>query len=180
MAKPQLYHLLQLAAQRARKHADQAGVAAAGVTATQGGVLFVIEGSPGVSQRELARALGQQETAVPTMVSRLLAAGLVTRALRADNTRISSLHLSEKGTQALGKLRSGLDHINRHFEAALEPGDVDALAGALDDLGGDWMDGSQGDIDRSRTCPPDAGPLGGSAPSCVLPIFTVMSLRVAP
>ena len=131
MAKPRLYHLLQLAAQRARKHADQAGVAAAGVTAAQGGALFVIEGSPGVSQRELARALGQQESAVTTMVSRLLAAGLVTRALRADDTRISSLHLSEKGTQALGKLRSELDHINRHFEAALEPRDLDALARAL-------------------------------------------------
>lgn len=58
--RPRLYHMLQLAPQRMRKHADEAGIAIAGVSAAQGGAMFVIEAHPGISQRDLARALGSK------------------------------------------------------------------------------------------------------------------------
>jgi len=134
MARSRLYHLLQLAAQRARKHADEAGIAAAGVSAAQGGAMFVIAGAPGVSQRELARSLGQQESAVTTMVARLMAAGFVDRAPHAGEVRSWSLTLTDKGAQALERLRLELEEINRRFEAVLGADELDLLADALDRL----------------------------------------------
>ena len=134
MANSHVYHLLQVVAQQLRKQADEAGMAAAGVSAAQGAALFAIERSPGLSQREVAKALKQQESAVTTMVSRLLAAELITRTPRSEDPRTLSLDLTEKGRDALIRLRAELDVINRGIAEALSPDELQVLAPALERL----------------------------------------------
>ncbi|MDG2523065.1 MarR family transcriptional regulator [Caulobacter segnis] len=134
MEKSQVYHLLQTVAQQLRKQADEAGMAAAGVSAAQGAALFAIERSPGLSQREMAKALKQQESAVTTMVSRLMAAELITRAPRKEDPRILSLDLTDKGRAALDRLRAELDAINRAIEETLAPDELEMLGPALERL----------------------------------------------
>lgn len=129
--RPRLYHVLQLAAQRMRKHADEIGIDTAGVSAAQGGAMFVIEANPGISQRDLARALGQQESAVTTMISRLMAADLVSRSPRDNDPRIWALELTGNGKSALAKLRIELDRINRRIDSVLTPEERATLAEAL-------------------------------------------------
>jgi MarR family transcriptional regulator, organic hydroperoxide resistance regulator len=134
MEKSQVYHLLQTVAQQLRKQADEAGMAAAGVSAAQGAALFAIERSPGLSQREMAKALKQQESAVTTMVSRLMAADLITRAPRKEDPRVLSLDLTDKGRAALDRLRAELDAINRAIEETLNPDELEMLGPALERL----------------------------------------------
>lgn len=134
MEKSQVYHLLQTVAQQLRKQADEAGMAAAGVSAAQGAALFAIERSPGLSQREMAKALKQQESAVTTMVSRLMAAELITRAPRKEDPRVLSLDLTDKGRAALDRLRAELDAINRAIEETLDPDELEMLGPALERL----------------------------------------------
>lgn len=134
MEKSQVYHLLQTVAQQLRKQADEAGMAAAGVSAAQGAALFAIERSPGLSQREMAKALKQQESAVTTMVSRLMAADLITRAPRKEDPRVLSLDLTDKGRAALDRLRAELDAINRAIEETLDPDELEMLGPALERL----------------------------------------------
>ncbi|WP_269716691.1 MarR family winged helix-turn-helix transcriptional regulator [Caulobacter sp. NIBR2454] len=134
MANSHVYHLLQVVAQQLRKQADEAGMAAAGVSAAQGAALFAIERSPGLSQREVAKALKQQESAVTTMVSRLLAAELITRTPRSNDPRTLSLDLTDKGREALVRLRAELDEINRGIADALSPDELEVLAPALERL----------------------------------------------
>ncbi len=134
MEKSHVYHLLQTVAQQLRKQADEAGMAAAGVSAAQGAALFAIERSPGLSQREVAKALKQQESAVTTMVSRLLAAELITRTPRSDDPRTLSLNLTDKGRDALVRLRAELDAINQAIEQSLAPGELEMLGPALERL----------------------------------------------
>lgn len=124
-------YFLQLAAHRLRTHSDRKGIAVAGVTTAQAGALFVIAGKPGVTQREIARALRQQESAVNGMIARLLEARLVERKDSASDNRAWSLFLTRKGTKALKALRKVLNDINARLIGALGEDGVRDLAASL-------------------------------------------------
>ncbi|WP_369060308.1 hypothetical protein ABOZ73_02075 [Caulobacter sp. 73W] len=72
--------------------------------------------------------------AVTTMVSRLLAAELITRTPRSDDPRTLSLDLTDKGRSALVRLRAELDAINRTIEETLAPGEMEMLCPVLERL----------------------------------------------
>lgn len=131
MPEPRLYHLLQIAAHRLRKHGDALSIEAAGVSAAQAGAMFVIEASPGIPQRGVARALGQNESAVTTMVARLQAAGLITRTQDAEDSRIWRLDLTDAGRSALDRVRGVLDRINDRLGGVLDTEERLALADML-------------------------------------------------
>ena len=133
-SQPRLYYLLQFAAQRLRRLADEACLATAAVTATQGGVLYLIRETPGLSQRQLARALDQQDSAVVTMISRLLAAALIALAPRPDDARVSSLSLTDRGAAALAALEAEMDAFHEEIERRLSPDEREAVARALSKL----------------------------------------------
>src|SRR5882762_2539964 len=125
-----ILHLLQLAAHRLRTHSDRRGLETAGVTTAQAGALFVIAGQPGVTQREIAEALQQRESAVTAMIARLLEARLVERSSASDN-RAWSLHLTDKGANALAALRIELDQLNAKLGEALGEDGMQQLSAAL-------------------------------------------------
>ena len=129
--KKRLLHLLQLAAHRLKGHTDRLGLEAAGVTGAQSAVLFVIARQPGITQRGIADALKQQESAITAMTSRLLRAQLVRRTQSPDDGRAWRLHLTQKGEASLRQLRFALDETNRMLDNALGEDGVEALARGL-------------------------------------------------
>ena len=124
-------HLLQLAAHQVRTQVDRRGIAIAGVTMAQAGALFVIHGKPGATQREIAQALRQRESAVTGMIARLLQARLVERRNSAEDERAWSLFLTPKGSKALVELRKVLNETNAKLTEALGEDGLHQLAAAL-------------------------------------------------
>ncbi len=132
--KKYLYHQLQLAAARLRTQADRMGIAAAGVSAAQAGALMAIASHPGATQRAIAQALGQGESAFATMVQRLLAADLVRREDGLQDPRAWSLSLSQRGQAALTNLQQGLHAMNARIDQVLSAAEQASLTEALSRL----------------------------------------------
>lgn len=132
----QAYFNLQLAAGRLRTIADREGRAVAGITAAQAGAMYAIAARPGSSQRALAKALAQRESAITTMIERLVAAGFVERRLNASDGRAWEIYLTAHGRESLGRLDVVLGALNGMIDAAIGPDCVDAFVDALESLRG--------------------------------------------
>lgn len=130
-ANPHIYHLLQIAAHRLHNRADRQGVAVAGVTAARAGAMFVIAENPGTTQRGVAKALRQRESAVTTMVTRLVTAGLIRRQRSSEDPRAWSLYLTKKGETALREIKVELDRINKMLADAIGVRNIGVLATLL-------------------------------------------------
>lgn len=127
-----LYHRLQLAAHLARKHADRAVAAATGLTVAQVAVLNVVAAGQGVTQRDVAAALGINESAVTAMVRRLVDAEFLTRTAADGRTR--KLTLTGQGTSALAKSRRAFAPVNALLAGGLTGDEVRELAARLEEL----------------------------------------------
>jgi DNA-binding MarR family transcriptional regulator len=127
-----LYFRLNLAAHRLRVFADQRLLAAAGVTAAQAGVLLIVADADGpVRQRDLAQLLRQRESAVTTMVERLVAAGLLARERPPADGRAWVLVLTAAGERAVATVRAAADRLNDDAFAGLDARQRAAFAAAL-------------------------------------------------
>jgi DNA-binding MarR family transcriptional regulator len=106
-----------------------------GLSLMQAMLLHVIHEHPGIGVAELAR---MQQVRSPTMsgqVKALEAAGLVERAApMAHDRRRSGLHVSPAGHKALRQLRDRRHDWLSQRIARLTPGQMEALAGAIDAL----------------------------------------------
>ncbi|MFI5587815.1 MarR family winged helix-turn-helix transcriptional regulator [Amycolatopsis sp. NPDC051758] len=113
-----LFFLLQQAAHRLRVAADRRCLAAAGITTAQLGALFAIR-EGGLTQRELAARLGQRESAVTTMVTRLADAGLVGRSAHPREHRAVVLELTATGEDALVRVAPEIEEFNAQLREVL-------------------------------------------------------------
>lgn len=114
-----LFFLLQRAAHRLRTDADRRCLAAAGITTAQLGALFAVRDRPGLTQRDLARALGLRESAVTALVARLTTAGLVARQAHPREHRAVVLELTADGAAALRAAQPEIDRFNGELRALL-------------------------------------------------------------
>ncbi|MEU8634383.1 MarR family winged helix-turn-helix transcriptional regulator [Amycolatopsis sp. NPDC048633] len=113
-----LFFLLQQAAHRLRVAADRRCSAAAGITTAQLGALFAVrEGA--LTQRELAARLGQRESAVTAMVTRLVDAGLVGKSAHPREHRAVLLELTAAGEDALVRVAPEIEEFNAQLHAVL-------------------------------------------------------------
>jgi len=118
--RARLYHLLQTAAHRLKIRADRDSQAVAGLTAAQAAAMFVIQlEAGGTTQRRVAAQLKLQESAVTTMVGRLMEAGFVHRAPSQTDGRAWTVTLTDAGEAALAAFRIHLDAMNAQLSAAL-------------------------------------------------------------
>ncbi|GHI09453.1 MarR family transcriptional regulator [Streptomyces cellostaticus] len=118
-ADQRLFFLLQRAAHRLRTTADRRCLAAAGITTAQLGALYAVHDRPGLTQGELARALGLGEPAVTGLVRRLVTAGLLTRAAHPREHRAVVLELTDTGSTALDAARPEVDRFNTELRGLL-------------------------------------------------------------
>jgi len=117
--RERLYHLLQTAAHRLKTRADRDSQGAAGVTAAQAAVMFVIAREGGTTQRRVAEQLKLNESAVTGMVGRLMEAGFVSRTPSPTDGRAWTVTLTQAGTAALERFRGNLDLLNGELTTAL-------------------------------------------------------------
>lgn len=129
-----LFFLLQRAAHRLRTTADRRCLAAAGVTTAQLGALFAVQDRPGITQQELARALGLRESAVTALVGRLTAADLLLKRAHPREHRAVVLELTETGSAALCAARPEVDRFNAELRELLGDDGFLRTAGALQRL----------------------------------------------
>ena len=139
-----LYHRLQLAAHALAKHADRRMQEALGMSTAQVAVLSVVAGGGGVSQREVARALGINESAVTGMVGRLERLGCLARHRHAEDRRSHVLELTAAGRRALAASGRAFAPVNERIESVLTSAELEVVAGALARLSAAF-DGAHGD-----------------------------------
>jgi MarR family transcriptional regulator, organic hydroperoxide resistance regulator len=137
-----LYFHLQVTAARLRAEADRRCIEQAGITTAQAAALAVIHEQPGVSQRELARALRQTEPSITTLVRRLITAGLVDRNVDPSDGRARELVVTASGAAALRSVDSAFSVINQHIDDLLAGEEVRDVAAALRRLSATGIDGS--------------------------------------
>jgi DNA-binding MarR family transcriptional regulator len=135
VAARRAYFNLQIAAQRTRVRADELFAAAAGLTTAQAAALTLIAHDPGCTQRALATALRQRESAITAMVGRLVEAGLVERRVSESDRRSWQLWPTDAGQKALAGTGPAITQLNRRIAAALEGADLDTVLDALEALG---------------------------------------------
>jgi MarR family transcriptional regulator, organic hydroperoxide resistance regulator len=135
MADPdrRMYFLLQRAAHGLRTVADRRCLDAAGVTTAQLAALLVIATAPGCTQRHVAAELGQGESAITAMITRLTGAGLVSKQAHPTEHRAAALRTTAAGERALAAAKPSMDEFNAEIRDVLGPR-LDDVAAAVRDL----------------------------------------------
>ena len=129
-----LYHRLQLGAHAAQKYSDRTVREATGFTTAQLSVLTVVSTERPVTQRDVAGALGINESAVTAMVTRLEVRGCLRRTPHADDGRVWLLELTAAGRRALTAGRDAFTAVNEVIERSLTATEIAACADALERL----------------------------------------------
>ena len=126
-----LYFHLQRTAHLVQKQADQRLIAAANVTVAQAAILMVLDEHGGCSQKTLANHLGQNDSAITAMVTRLVRLGHIHKVRDDRDGRAVRLRLTSSGKAALAAARGPFDHINATIDACLSADETSDLADCL-------------------------------------------------
>ena len=129
-----LFHRIQLAAHRLKKSADRLLEHETSVTAAQASVLAIVESEGSVSQGVVATRLSLHESAVTTMVRRLLTAQYIERTIDPADRRSRQLAITPRGRDALASARDGFGAVNATIDRALTEADIERMADLLDRL----------------------------------------------
>ena len=130
-SKHKLYWRLQLDAHHLQKHADRELSNKANITTAQTGVLTVIANGSDVTQKDVALALGLNESAVTAMVKRLIALKYIRRRQCTHDRRTRILSLTDHGREIQRNVRPPFRKINQKIEQTLSQEEIDCLAGYL-------------------------------------------------
>lgn len=133
-AKLRLYWRIQLAAHHMQKYADRELSAAAKITTAQVGVLTVIANRKEINQRDVAVALGLNESAVTAMVRRLVALKYVDCRKSDTDGRVKILSLTPIGKDVQRMAKLPFKKINKVIESTLTDDEIEIVADCLSRL----------------------------------------------
>lgn len=133
-AELRLYWRIQLVAHHMQKYADRELVSAADITTAQIGVLTVILNRTEVNQKDVAQALGLNESAVTAMVKRLIALEYIEYRISEKDRRVKLLSLTRRGKAAQKSAKLPFKRINRKIEKTLTHDEIAAFAECADRL----------------------------------------------
>ncbi|MEO9470473.1 MarR family winged helix-turn-helix transcriptional regulator [Parasphingorhabdus sp.] len=133
-SKHRLYWRLQLAAHFLKKRADKNLLSKSQVTTAQIGVLTVIVNGIDVTQKDVATALGLNESAITAMVKRLDKMKLVERRPSKTDGRAKILQLTDAGRHVTQTAHPPFKDINEQIETVLTDQEIDNLANYLNKL----------------------------------------------
>ena len=132
MARHRFFYLLNLARHRVHKHTDRVAQEELGVTNTQLGALFVIGSQPGISQRELARTLGINDSAITALVRRMSEAELLERVPSPDDARVMQIRASRRGARIIKRAKPLLARFNERLNEGFDEHELDVVARFLE------------------------------------------------
>jgi DNA-binding MarR family transcriptional regulator len=130
-AQHRIFFKLQRAAHLLKKRADDALLAAGGLSTAQAAALLVIDEKGPVSQREVARVLEQNESAMTAMVRRLITLDYVARTRSKDDVRRWDLTITSAGKDALRDASPAFGEVNQAIEARISSVEIEGLARTL-------------------------------------------------
>lgn len=105
--------LAQIGAHAARLFAER--IAALGLTPAHAGIFRILSVSPGMTQKELAAALGTLPNRIVGLIDELQDKGLIERQIQAQDRRRHALQITEAGR----KMNEALGVLARSHQAAL-------------------------------------------------------------
>ena len=126
-----LYFLLQLAAHGLRIKADSTVLEAVHLSTAQAAVLAVLADRGAMSQKQLSQQQMQRESAMTTMVSRLLKAEYVSRRRSREDARAWTLELTAQGRLALEQAAVPFGKVNELLDACFPAAELEQLAHGL-------------------------------------------------
>jgi MarR family transcriptional regulator, organic hydroperoxide resistance regulator len=129
-----LYHRLQLAAHLLQEAADRELGRTSALTTAQATVLSVLVRGAGARQREVARTLGLNESAMTPMVERLMRLGYVERHRSDLDRRAWDLAATDAGRAALEAIQPSFRRVNRQLDASLSPEEIETMVDGLNRL----------------------------------------------
>ena len=130
-AKHRIYFLIQRVAHRLKTEADASLTEACGLTTAQAATLTIIASDGPVTQKYVASALAQRESAMTAMASRLLKAGYIRRTQSKRDARAWELSATKAGSEALSKTRTSFQRINHALDSSFEPDEIERLQEGL-------------------------------------------------
>jgi len=107
------------------------------MTPPQAGILRVLVGVGGLSQRELAARLGIHPSRLVAIVDEMEALGLVVREANTDDRRQYALHVTPRGREVMGELGIVARRHNETLLRALSEEERAALVRLLERIAGD-------------------------------------------
>jgi DNA-binding MarR family transcriptional regulator len=115
MPDQRLYYLINRAQHHLRKLVDRVSLERVGVSSAQVGALFLIAQRPGCSQADIATELGQDESAITTMLKRMERSDLIERRRNPNDGRSKLVHLTRHGETTLRSVGGLLTHFNKQL-----------------------------------------------------------------
>lgn len=128
MARHRFFYLLNLARHHVFKAAERAAQAELGVSAAQLGALTAIAAGPDLSQRELARTLGYNESAITALLRRMIDAELVERVASEDDRRVQRIRLTTRGADVVRRSKRVLARFNATLMDGFDEAELDVAA----------------------------------------------------
>lgn len=133
-SKLRLYWLIQLTAHSMQKYADRKLVSAARITTAQVGVLTVVANQKESNQKDIALALGLNESAVTAMVRRLVTLNYIDCRKSNRDGRVKILTLTPAGKDVQRNAKLPFKEINQTIESTLTDDEIEILADCLSRL----------------------------------------------
>lgn len=127
--------LAQVGAHAAKRFAEE--LAPLKLTPPQAGILRVLAGSGGLSQRELAGRMGIHPSRLVAIVDEMEALGLVTREANSDDRRQYALQVTGKGREVMGEIGAVARRHNEALLRALSMEERVQLVGLLEKIASD-------------------------------------------
>ncbi|MFC3152609.1 MarR family winged helix-turn-helix transcriptional regulator [Litoribrevibacter euphylliae] len=110
-----IYFLLSQAQHKMSLQVDRALMQVSGISGPQAGALFYLEKHDGCQQKDMAKGLKLDTSAITGMVERLTKKGLIEKQRSELDKRAFTLHLTQEGRAALNKVQPMLDQFNQHM-----------------------------------------------------------------
>ena len=129
-----LYSLLQQAAHRLKKSTDRTLLDHGGLTTAQAAVLAILSQGDGLPQKEIARQLRLNESAMTAMIKRLAENRWIKRERDPDDARTRRIRLTRSGAEALARIERPFAAINDLLDRTLGRERTTRLAKDLRDV----------------------------------------------
>jgi DNA-binding MarR family transcriptional regulator len=94
-------------------------------------VLLIIQENPGLRQQEVGQTLSIQQPNLVALVNQLIAEGLITRTINAQDRRSYSLYLTTTGERRLAEANRAHSAHERRLAEAVSPMSIDAFRAVL-------------------------------------------------
>lgn len=111
-----------------------------GVASGEVALLHLIARNPGISQREISRAVVLKKSALTKLVNEMERGGLIDRRKEGDDLRLNALYLTDRGVEKLEGMHGDLEALRQSAVADFSPAEramlYELLWRLIDGLGG--------------------------------------------